>query len=60
MDTTYIVPFAGLAAVMPQLTPPWLPGISIVSVNPGGVKSPWLTAFSTTFFQRARSAGLRI
>ena len=45
--TTNTSPFSGFAAVVPQFAPPWLPGIAIVSVKPGGVNGPSLRAFAT-------------
>jgi len=42
--TTYIVPFVGSTAVLPQLAPPLWPGIEIEPWKLGGVNNPSLRA----------------
>ena len=55
--TTKTMPFCGSAAVVPQFEPPWLPGIEIVSVRPGGVKMPSLRIFATRSRMAAYCSG---
>src|SRR5580704_17104860 len=52
------VPSVGLAEVAPQFDPPWFPGISTVSVIPGGVKIPSLRALASRSFNEACSSAL--
>src|SRR5689334_18915898 len=56
----YINPLVGLTAPLPQFDPPRAPGSEIVSVMPGGVKSPSLRIAAIRFFHAARSSGVRI
>src|SRR3954464_1930136 len=56
----YISPFVGFTAPLPQFDPPRAPGSEIVSVSPGGVKSPSLRMPAILSFQEARSSGVRI
>ena len=51
------MPRAGSAAVVPQFAPPALPGICIVFVSAGGVKSPLFTDVATIVVHFSRSAG---
>src|SRR5580658_214096 len=60
IDRTNMLPSFGFDAVEPQLAPPWFPGISTVSVRPGGVKRPLLTAASIFVFHLARSSAVKI
>src|ERR1700756_4530055 len=60
IDRTNMLPSFGFDAVEPQLAPPWLPGISIVSVSSGGVKRPLLTAASIFVFHVTRSSEVKI
>src|SRR5215218_2410945 len=60
MLNTYTMPFAGSAAVQPQLAPPCAPGMETVSLNDGGVKSPSLRAFAMRVFHVSRSSGVRM
>src|SRR5437879_2943940 len=56
----YISPLAGFTAPLPQFDPPRAPGSEIVSVIPGGVKSPSLRMLAIRSFHAARSRGVRI
>ena len=46
------MPFCGSAAVVPQFDPPWLPGIEIVSVKPGGVNMPFVARLRDALLHR--------
>src|SRR5882724_10976346 len=56
----YTVPFAGLAAVLPQLEPPRAPGSDRLSYKPGGVNRPSLRMLAIRSFHEACSAGVRM
>src|SRR5258707_14793124 len=57
---TYTLPSDGLAAVLPQLDPPWLPGMWTTSSNPIGVNGPSFLAFRIRCLNCARSSGVRM